>query len=108
VIEHLHITVSWNDGRVVTLDVSVHEALEDRDGAGSLAERVVHPLDRDQLESDDAFRLFVQTATKHVADGEVVRVATLEDWRGLLLDRLGIGPGPVPDPIPYNAEADRA
>jgi hypothetical protein len=56
-IEHLHIAVSWNDGRVVTLDVSVHEALADRERGESLTERVVHPLDPDQLDSDETFRL---------------------------------------------------
>jgi hypothetical protein len=111
VIEHLHIAVSWDDGRVVTLDVSLHEGYADRQGINPLddrVERVVPHLDPDELESDTKFRKFVQDATKHAANGEVVHASTLEDWRGLLLDRLGVGSGPVSEPIPYDAEGPRA
>lgn len=106
--EHLPIAVSWNDGRTVTLDVRVAEALGDETFGRADAEATVYPIDLDVLETDGSFREFIQEATRHAAPGEVVRGVTLQAWRGKLLDRVGVTADEIPNPIPYDAEGDVA
>jgi hypothetical protein len=103
--EHLLIEVSWHDGRKALIDVLVIEDLGDEIKPASVGE-TVHSIDPDVLENDDVFRAFVQEIAGHASDGDVVRAATLDLWRGALLDRLGVKGGDPPTPIPYDAEGD--
>lgn len=104
--EHLLIEVSWNDGRKPLIEVVVVEDLGDDEVQPASVGETVYPLDPDVLENDDDFRAFVQKITRHTSDGDVVRAATIELWRGALLDRLGVQGGDPPTPIPYDAEGD--